>query len=325
MAAYTIGIDVGGTKTAYGVLDSERKIIKRTSHPSDRDTPPGPFFDAIADRVQELLNGMGIGKEQLRGVGIGMPSFILFEEGRILKTSNLPNIRDFPARSYLAEKLGGVRVALDNDARTAAVAEHRLGAGRGFTNMLYCPVSTGISSALIVNGELFRGTYGWSGESGHMIATPGEGIACGCGNRGCYMSWCSGSMIVKHIQNWIAAGEKTLMADMAEGAENITARHIEAAYREGDPLAIRAVEQMIRFLGLWTFNLYVTLNINCFVFGGGLLKMGRGLFRNNDDRGLLARMKDVFDKYNQNDMPVYFREAELGDDCGIIGAAELLF
>jgi glucokinase len=325
MAAYTIGIDAGGTKTAYGILDGQKKIIKRFSHPSDNEASPEVFFDTIAGQIKELLDSMGIKKEELRGVGIGMPSFILFEEGRILKTSNLTRIRDFPARSYLMEKLEGVRVLMDNDAHTAAIAEHRLGAGRGFDNMLYCPVSTGISSAIIINGKLFRGRYGWSGESGHMIATPGEGIECGCGNRGCYMSWCSGSMIVKHIQNWIASGEKTLMTDMAGGAENITTYHIEAAYREGDPLAIRAVEQMVRFLGLWTFNLYVTLNINCFVFGGGLLKMGRGLLLNGDGRGLLPRMKEVFDGYNQNDMPVYFKEAELGDDYGIIGAAELLF
>jgi glucokinase len=325
MAVYTMGIDVGGTKTAYGILDGEKKIIKRISHPSDRDALPAVFFDNMADRIRELLDGAGIGKGQLRGVGIGMPSFIHFEEGRIIKTSNLPRIRDFPARSYLEEKLGGVRVLLDNDAHTAALAEHRLGAGRGFNSMLYCPVSTGISSALIINGELFRGAYGWSGESGHMIATADEGIECGCGNRGCYMSWCSGSMIVKHIQNWMASGEKTVMADMAGGAENITTYHIAAAYRQDDPLAIRAVDQMIRFLGLWTFNLYVTLNINCFVFGGGLLKMGKDLSSNGKGRDLLVRMKEVFDSYNKNDMPVYFREAELGDDCGVIGAAELLF
>jgi glucokinase len=325
MAAYTIGVDAGGTKTAYGILDNEKKIIRRISHPSDNGAPPEAFFDTIAGRILELLDGMGVKKNELRGVGVGMPSFVLFEEGRIIKTSNLPKIRDFPARAYLMNKLGGVRVLVDNDAHAAAVAEHRRGAGRGFNNLLYCPVSTGISSAIIIDGRLFRGRYGWSGESGHMIATPGEGIECGCGNRGCYMSWCSGSMIVKHIQNWIASGETTVMADMAGGAENITCHHLASAYRKGDLLAERAVEQMIFYLGLWTFNLYVTLNINCFVFGGGLIKMGKGLCRDGGSRDLLIRIKEVFDRYNQNDLPVYFREAELGDDYGIIGAAELLF
>jgi glucokinase len=325
MESYTIAIDAGGTKTAYGILDNRKQIISRESHPSDAEASPEAFFDTIVDHIRGLLNSTGIKKEELRGVGIGMPSFILFEEGRIVKTSNLTKIHDFPARSYLMKKLDGIRVILDNDAHAAAIAEHRLGAGRGFDNMLYCPLSTGISSGIIINGKIFRGRYGWAGESGHMIISPGEGIECGCGNRGCVMSWCSGSMIVRHIRNWIEAGEKSSMTGMAGGADKISSYHIEAAYREGDPLAIRAVDQMVRYLGVWTFNLYVTLNINCFVFGGGLLKMGRGLSLNGDNRDLPARMKEVFDGYNKNDMPVYFKEAELGDDFGIYGAAELLF
>jgi glucokinase len=324
MESYTIGIDAGGTKTAYGILDGRKNILHRISHPSDINASPEAFFDTMAGNIEGLIKSAGIKKEELRGVGIGMPSFVLFEEGRIIKTSNLPNIRDFPARAYLMKKLGGLRVILDNDSHTGAIAEHRLGAGRGFDNMLYCPVSTGISSGIIINGKIFRGRYGWSGESGHMIVTPDEGIMCGCGNRGCLMSWCSGSMIVKHIQNWIDSGEKSSMTDMA-GPDGISCHHLEMAWREGDPLAVRAIDQMVLYLGVWTYNLYVTFNINCFVFGGGLIKMGRGLSKEGDERDLLGRMKEIFDGYNKNDMPVYFKEAELGDDFGIIGAAELLF
>jgi glucokinase len=322
MEQYTIGIDVGGTKTAYGLLDGRKQIVRRLTHPSIADCSPEAFFDQIAANIGELTTG--IAKENLRGIGVGMPSFILFEEGRIVKTANLVNIHDFPARAYLMGKLGGSRVIIDNDSHTGALAEYRHGAGRGFKNILYCPVSTGISSGIIVNGKIFRGRYGWSGESGHMIVSPGEGILCGCGNRGCLMSWCSGSMIVKHIQRWIDSGEKSSMADMA-GPGGITCHHLETAWHEGDPLAIRAIDQMVLYLGIWTYNLYVTLNINCFVFGGGLVKMGRGLSKEGDGRDLLGRMKEIFDGYNKNDMPVYFREAELGDDFGIIGAAELLF
>ncbi|GHU33800.1 glucokinase [Spirochaetia bacterium] len=325
MELYTIGIDAGGTKTAYGVLNGSKNLIQRISHSSDPSLSAEAFFDKIAETILELMRNHNLKKENIRGVGIGMPSFILFEEGRIIKTSNLTNIRDFPARAYLMKKLDGIRVILDNDSHTGAIAEHRLGAGRGFDNMLYCPVSTGISSGIIINGEIFRGRYGWSGESGHMIVSPGEGIECGCGNRGCIMSWCSGSMIVKHIIKWIESGEKTCMTELAGSADAITCFHIESAYNSGDALAIRAVDQMSTYLGIWTYNLYVTLNINCFVFGGGLLKMKRYLATGEAEGILLSRMKEIFDEYNKNDMPVYFKEAELGDDFGIIGAAELLF
>jgi glucokinase len=334
MEQYAVGIDIGGTKVAYGLLDGQNQIIRRVAHPSNSAYSPEVFFNEVADNIRELLSGSHIEKENLRGVGIGMPSFILFEEGRIIKTSNLTNIYDFPAKDYLMEKLGGTKVIIDNDAHTAAIAEHRYGAGRGFNNMLYCPVGTGISTGIIINGNIFRGHYGWAGETGHIIVSPDEGIECGCGNNGCLMSWCSGSMIIKHINKWIEAGGKSCITDIA-GTEPLNCNHLALAYNAGDALAHRAIAQMVKYLGIWAYNLYVTVNINCFIFGGGLLKMFRELKdmepkSEDTPSGLLSAMKKVFDNYNKNSLPVYFKEAELsdtmsGDDFGIIGAAELLF
>ena len=315
MARYTVGVDVGGTKTAYGILNEERKIVKSLSHPSDTEASPETFFDTIAANTENLIAACQIKKEDVAGIGIGMPSFILYDEGRIVKTSNLVKIKDFPARSYLSEKTG-LPVALDNDARTAGLAEYRCGAGRGFPNMLFCPVSTGISSALIIGGKPFRGSYGWAGETGHMIATPGEGLECGCGNRGCYMSWCSGSMIVKHIRNWIVAGEKTIMTELSGGIDKIDSIILEAAYDKGDAMALRAFSQMVHWLGVWFYNLYVTYNVNCFVLGGGLIKMGEKL---------LGPVRETFNAYNHDERPVYFKTAECTDYCGVLGAAELVF
>jgi glucokinase len=336
MEKFTIGIDVGGTKTAYGVFDGQKGLVCRLSHKSDTECPPEEFFDGIAVNVQELMAACRLKNEDLAGVGLGMPSFILYDEGYIIKTSNLPKIKGFPARSRLSQKLGGIRVVLDNDARAAGMAEYRYGAGRGFDKMFFCPISTGISSSLFINGKPFRGSYGWAGESGHMIATPGAGLECGCGNRGCYMSWCSGSMIVQHIRNWINAGEKTIMTDLAGGAadpasppvysaearqgrgsppDTIDSIILEKAYDLGDPMAVKALNQMIHWLGVWFFNLYVSCNVNCFVMGGGLVKMGEKL---------LGPIRRAFDAYNHDERPVYFKTAECGENCGIIGAAELV-
>ena len=317
MGKYTIGIDVGGTKTAYGIFDENKKLITTLRQSSDSELPPEAFFDKIAVTIIDLCNGQNITIDDLRGVGIGMPSYILYEEGRIIKTVNLTKIKEFSARAYLMNKLGGnVRVILDNDSHTGALAEYRHGAGRGFRHMIYCPLSTGISSGIIIEGELFRGKYGWSGESGHMIVTPGQGIECGCGNKGCLMSWCSGSMIAKHVQSWIEDGQETIMKTLTDDPKKLTAMHIDEAYLKNDAMAIRAVEQMVRYIAIWIYNLYVTLNINCFVFGGGLLKM---------NVRLLERVRKAFDEYNRNDMPVYFKTAELGEHFGIVGAAELLY
>ncbi len=318
MEQYTIAIDVGGTKTAYGIYDSNRKLITKFRRPSRPEYSAEQFFDDVVSNIQALIDEYRITSQTLRGIGIGMPSYIKYEDGYIIKTVNLTNIKNFAAKEYLQHRLGrDFRIILDNDSHTGALAEYTHGAGRGFDNMIYCPVSTGISSGIIINGKLFRGRYGWAGESGHMIVNQDDGVMCGCGNTGCLMSWCSGSMIVKHIQKWIDRGETTIMTTLAGSADKITACHLDDAWEQGDVLAVRAVDQMAKYMAIWIYNLYVTLNINCFVFGGGLLHMGDKLF---------GQIRRQFDALNQDDQhPVYFRNAELSEDFGIVGAAELLF
>ena len=311
---YSIGIDVGGTKIAYGLFDVNRALVAKTSVASDAQCPPEPFFDRIADQALWLAAEHGVRKDDLEGVGVGVPSYVKYDEGRIMKTVNLTCLNNFPARDYLSRKLG-LPVALANDAQAAALAEHRHGAGRGFPSMLYCPVSTGISSAVVIDGKLFRGSYGWAGETGHAIITPGEGVLCGCGNRGCLMSYVSGSMIVKHVQAKLEQGETSILPELAGGAAHINAFHIQQGYDLGDPLAKWALEQMTKYMAVWLYNLYVTFNINLFVFGGGLLKFGDRLF---------PGVRALFDAYNQSDLPVYFKNAELTEDFGIVGAMELL-
>ena len=316
MDEYTIGVDVGGTKIACGLFDGAGRLIDRHQQPSDPNLPGDAFFDGIATSCHRLLDRHQVTDEQLRGVGIGMPSYVLYDEGTLVKTVSLPNLRNFAARDYLANRFGpGVRIVLDNDANTAALAEYRHGAGRGFRHMVYCAVSTGIGNGLIIDGHLFRGTHGFAGEGGHMLITPGEGVECGCGNVGCFMSCCSGLLIVKHIQARIAAGEPTMMTDLAGGAENITCQTLATAFDQGDSLARWAIEQMASYLAVWFYNLYVLLDIDCYVLGGGMMNLGDRLF---------PRVRQLFDQYNDIDLPVYFKPAELKNDFGIIGAAELL-
>ena len=311
---YTIGIDIGGTKTAYGLFDEAHNMVARRQHPSDSSLGNEAFFTVIADNVRAFCAENGVAMADLKGVGVGMPSFIRFDEGRILKTVNLTNLKNFAARDYLISLLG-VPVVLDNDTHVAALAEHRLGAGRGLKHMMYTAVSTGIASGIIINGELFRGSYGWAGETGHMLLTPGEGELCGCGQRGCFMSYTSGSMIVKHIQTRIKNGHKTLMTDIAGSSEHINAHHLLEAYRRGDEMAQWAVAQMADKLAVWLFNLYETLNINVYVFGGGLVNFGDILF---------DKIRARFDELNTEGYPVEFRFAELKNDFGIIGASLLV-
>ncbi len=309
MSEYRIGIDAGGTKVAYGLFDEENRLLDRFRQPTPVEADGPAFCDMVVGSVRALLEKNRLAVSDLAGAGVCMPSFIFFERGYVYMTSAMVNIRDFAMRDYLAERLH-TRIVLDNDSNVAALAEHRFGAGRGSRNMVYMAVSTGVGSGLILNGQLFRGSYGWAGECGHMLITPGEGETCGCRNRGCFMSWAGGRYLPAQIRKK-AAGRRTSM-DLGPGLDGVELRR---ACEEGDALALEMLEQTARYLGVCIFNVYQLLNVNLFVFGGGLVNLGPMLF---------DRVRRVFDRYNHLPQPVEFRFAGLKQDFGIIGAAELL-
>lgn len=316
---YYIGIDVGGTKIAYGLFDENRKLLVRKQEDSDDQKNGEEFFEPVLELIQEFIQEAQKRGGTVAGIGIGITGFVDFEKGSLTKTASLPRLNNFAVVDYLKSKLTrDIRIVMDNDCHCGALAEYRQGAGRGHKNMLYCPVSTGISSGMIIDGKLFRGSNGASGESGHMIAAVPEDMRmyCSCGNEGCFNSLGSGKAILKYVKKWIADGENSILPDLAGGMDKITTRHINEAYEKGDAVAIRAVEQMTHYLGIWIFNVYMLLNIDCIVFSGGLLAMGDKLF---------GRMKEEFERYHTNEFPVEFLKTELGSDSGLIGAVELLF
>ena len=309
MGSFRIGIDAGGTKVAYGLFDQKNNLVGRRQHPTPADADGPQFSDLIIENCLALLQEQNLKIEDLRGIGVCMPSFILFDEGYICMTSAMENIRDFAMRDYLTQRLP-VSIVLDNDSNCAALAEYRFGAGRGSRHMVYMSVSTGIGSGLIINGELFRGSYGWAGETGHMLITPDEGLECGCRNRGCFMSWAGGRYIPDRVLR--KAKDFETKMNLAERTDGIA--HLQAC-RDGDPLALAVLDEMAHYLGVCLFNIYQMLNINLFVFGGGLTHFGPLLF---------DRVRAEFDRYNHIPQPVEFRFAELKQDFGIIGAAELV-
>jgi len=306
---YLIGIDAGGTKVAYGLFDKNFKIIDRIQHKTDADADGPVFSDTLVAHVNVLMEKNGLTFEQLEGVGIGMPSFIERDTGYVFMTSAIPLIKDFAMRDYLEARLP-TRIKLDNDANAAALAEHRHGAGRGTRHMVYVVIGTGFGSGLIIDGKVFSGSYGAAGECGHALATPDEGFMCGCENRGCFMSYIAGKNLPERVNAGLEKGIKSILTP-----ENADGRYLLKAYEEGDPLARELIEQMAHYIAQCVFNLYQILNIDTFVFGGGLTGLGDALF---------DRVRENFDKYYHISFPVHFKMAELKEDIGIIGAAEFL-
>lgn len=309
---YVAGIDVGGTKVAYGLFDEKRNLVERLQHPSDRELDAPAFADQMVATVRELVSRHGP-RQSLEGLGICMPSFIDGDTGVLMGSVNLPNLTGFAMTEYLEQAMG-IPVRMDNDCNAAALAEHRYGAGEGTRNMLYVAVSTGLGLGIIIDGRVFRGDQGWAGESGHMIADPEN-------PRMDYENHVAGGSIVKLLAQRIRGGEESLLVELCGGdLAALSAKHIETAWHQGDRLARWALDHMAHYLGVWAYNLYMTFNINTYVFGGGLTKFGDPL---------LGEARRVMDRLAEGSVmstaPVDFRVAQLGADFGIIGAAELLF
>ncbi len=315
---YSVGIDIGGTKIAYGLFDGNNKLIDKTRSLTPQNLLAEDFFQYVKRDVEKIANQNNIFLADIEGIGVGMPGSIRYPDGYVVVNSNIPKLAGFGAGDYLKKIFLNTNIEVDNDAHAAALGESRYGAGRGFDNMIYCAVSSGISSAMVIGGKIFKGSNGFSGESGHMLITPDQEreVYCPCGNDGCFMSWCSGQMITKHVHKWIAEGEKTKISDMVKCPKEISTLEIMKAWEQGDMLAKKAIEQMQHYFALWFFNIYVFVNIDCFVLGGGLLKLGNRFWN---------EIYKQFEGYKKTNSKVTFKEAELGDDMGIIGAHELLY
>ena len=182
MQQYRLGIDVGGTKIAYGLFDESYRLVSRLTEPSRPELSAEDMLDVLCGQIDGFLSEQSLSRSGLSCVGLAIPGHIHFERGLVVSASNLPNWKGVPIRDLLKTRLG-VPVLLDNDANVAALAEYRMGAGRGSKNLVYLTISTGIGCGLILSGALFRGSYGAAGEIGHTTIRSQSRIVCGWAGR----------------------------------------------------------------------------------------------------------------------------------------------
>ncbi len=308
MGSYCIGIDAGGTKVAYGLFDESDNLVARCQHPTPIYADGPEFTDIVINTINKIIQDNELTEDDISGIGMGMPSYLLYDKGYVYVTSAMVNIRDFAMRDYFKERIS-IPVFIDNDANLAALAESVHGAGKGYRDMVYIAIGTGLGSGLILNNALYRGSYGWAGECGHMLITPDSGVECGCRNKGCFMSWTSGRYIPHQVK--LKAESADTIIDING---QINGEVLISAYNSGDRLAEDILNQMAKYLGICVYNIYQLLNVNLYVFGGGLTAFGDILF---------DRVKSEFDRYNHVPLPVEFKYAEMKKDFGIVGAKEL--
>ncbi|HEX9030603.1 MAG TPA: ROK family glucokinase [Streptosporangiaceae bacterium] len=306
-----IGVDVGGTKIAAGVVDEHGSIIEMVRRPTPA-ANAARTIDEISDAVRQLL-----GRYEVDAIGVGAAGFVEESRSAVLFAPNLA-WRNEPVARKMEERTGRP-VVVENDANAAAWAESRLGAGRGHDHMMLITIGTGIGAGIVLNGELYRGRWGMAGEPGHYRVVP-EGRLCGCGNRGCWEQYASGSALVAEARDFArrSPGAAVRLLQLAGGKpEGITGPGVTTAAREGDAAAVRCFEIVGHWLGEGLADLAAILDPGCFVLGGGVSEAGDLL---------LAHVKAAFEngltgrQYRQH-APIVL--AELGPEAGLIGAADL--
>jgi glucokinase len=306
-----IGVDVGGTKVAAGVVDEQGTVLARTRRPTPS-TSPADVERTISEVVAELRVD-----HQVVAVGIGAAGFIDSERATVLFAPNLA-WRDEPLRDEVA-KLVGLPVVVENDANAAAWAEYRFGAGQGQDQLVVVTVGTGIGGGIVLDGRLYRGRYGIGAEFGHMQVFP-DGRRCGCGQKGCWEQYCSGRALL-HEAREIADVQKDYgkrLLELGNGRpEGIEAPEVTKAAQEGDPAALDCFAEVGRWLGQGLADLAALLDPGCFVVGGGVADAGELL---------LAPARRVFAEHvsgGTHRPHAQIRHAALGNDAGMVGAADL--
>ncbi len=305
----TIGVDVGGTKVAAGVVDMRGKIVEKLK----RATPaasPLQTAEVISSAVTELIS-----RHPVTAVGIGAAGFVDEDQSVVLFAPNLA-WRDDPIKQQVESRVS-VPVMVDNDANAAAWAEVAMGAARGMDHVMLITVGTGIGAGIVLDGRVYRGRWGAAGEPGHYRVVP-EGRLCGCGNRGCWEQYASGSALAFEAREFArrSPGGAVRLLQLAGGdAERITGPVITQAAREGDAAALRCFEIVGGWLGAGLADLAAILDPGCFVIGGGVSDAGELLLvpaREAFGRQLAGR------HYRQL---AEIKLAQLGSDAGLIGAA----
>jgi glucokinase len=307
----TIGVDVGGTKVAAAVVDEHGHILEKLKLSTPAASPEGTA-KVIGDAVLELL-----GRHKIGAVGVGAAGFVDETCSTVLFAPNLA-WRDEPVKKQVEDRVG-VPVIVENDANAAAWAEVRFGAARGQQHVMLITVGTGIGAGIVIDGKLYRGRWGMAGEPGHFRVVP-DGRLCGCGNRGCWEQYASGSALVAEARDYArrSPGAAVRMLQLAGGhAEGITGLVIRHAARAGDEGALRCYEIVGGWLGQGLADLAAILDPGCFVIGGGVSEAG-GLLVEPARAAFAQRLAG-----STHRKLAEIRLAELGPDAGVIGAADL--
>ena len=305
------GVDVGGTKIAGGVVDEDGKVLAQT-----RVESPARDTDAIESAIEQLVAELRA-EHEIETVGVGAAGFVDAARSTVMFAPNLA-WRDEHLKHDLEARLG-LPVVIENDANAAAWGEFAYGAGADINDLLLVTVGTGVGGGIVLDGQLMRGAFGVAAEIGHMRVVPG-GRLCGCGNHGCWEPYASGTALVRDTREAAAAGSlmaQSLVERAGGSVDDITGPLITEAAKDGDRFAIEQIATLGRWLGEGIASLASVLDPAVAVIGGGVSEAGDLLL----DPIREAFSRNLSGRSFRPELEI--RPAQLGNDAGTIGAADL--
>lgn len=309
MAKNYFGVDIGGTTVKMGYFDADGTLVAKWEIPTIKDNGGEKILPDVVKAIEAKLAEEGVAKEDLAGVGIGVPGPI-FSDGTVNRCVNL-GWGVFNVADKVRELIGmaDLTVKVGNDANVAALGEMFKGSGEGYKNLVMVTLGTGVGGGIILDGKILTGTTGGAGEIGHMPVGLNETECCGCGNKGCLEQYASATGIVKVAKKILSECDtETPLRNM----EGFSAKDVMDLAKGGDQVAIDVIEQLGDYLGKALAHIACVVNPSAFVIGGGVSKAGQFLI-------------DVIEKHFKKNAfvpcsDVKFVIASLGNDAGIYGA-----
>ena len=266
---YVVGLDIGGTNTVFGVVDSRGNVLASDSVKTQQYTQIEEYVDAVCKKLLPLIQQFG-GAEKIKGMGVGAPNGNYYS-GTIEFAPNLPWRGIIPLAAMFEDKLG-IPTALTNDANAAAIGEMTYGAARGLKDFIMITLGTGVGSGIVINGQLVYGHDGFAGELGHVIVNP-EGRVCGCGRKGCLETYCSATGVARTAREFLVArSEPSLLRNVP--VEDIQSKDVYDAAVKGDKLAQEIFEYTGKILGEALANFVAFSSPEAIILFGGLAKSG---------------------------------------------------
>ncbi len=309
-----LGVDIGGTKIAAGLVNLDGKIVHQIRHPMVAHGTAEAGLEAVFGAIDAIAPSP---ENEFDAIGICAPGPLDPKTGVVLNPPNVPCWRNFPLAQKVAEKYRQP-VKLDNDANAAALAETRWGAARGYRYVFYATLGTGIGTGIVLDGQIYHGNTGSAGEGGH-VSIDYRGPVCNCGKRGCIEILAAGPAIGKRARAKIQAepAREAKLLEFSKGdVSSVTSEHVAQAYAAGDPLAREILQETVELLVPWLGNIVDLLDPDILVMGGGVSAMLQPFFPD---------IKEQLPRWCVNphasEIPLVL--ARYGADAGIAGGAAL--